>query len=561
MNTKIQENLHFVKQLISQLENPIRSAKIKASEQLLSITLFPSLISNFDDFYKDYALCILNQFSNDTELVRENCIKIISNYIIHIAQHHIDNEKYQQLIQAVLLKSFERLVNEPSEHIKILLIKIIIQSISENNENSIKTLDLFITQIIDIVLFSLKSDSIEMKKFGYQILEKSIYLCSQDNIKIIERATFNVIIANCSHKNYQIRQISLHSLTQFYCLIDSIQDINITNSTLQLLACDKNSNVRKEVISFCTNILIYKKNKMDTYFSLIIPILSLSSHLVPLKSFDLDFINIKYHDTNNREDEALLALKSLNCIGDGFDQNIGNISDFIKGYKYESDNKFYINQGIINFIQNYCKKLLDILLPMIIDWTNSVQTYSIHSLQTFLQICGKYIQRYTPYILQNLLKSIQSNIKFAENSYKINNADSHVSLLFSAFQCYAILCTYSLSKDIIFFLLSTLEKNNITQCNIIILLLIIASTHNSIEQDQYGEILGHFIRIEAYKHNVLNYSLAHFIAKTISTLPDVKQKWKPTLITLSSKQCEYSKEVTDYYFDFFGKSISEVLNS
>ena len=74
-------SIQDVERLIKQLENPIRSAKTKAATQLASTNIFPSLISNSSQFIHDVVTPVLNHVSDNTEAVRENCIKAIEKYV------------------------------------------------------------------------------------------------------------------------------------------------------------------------------------------------------------------------------------------------------------------------------------------------------------------------------------------------------------------------------------------------------------------------------------------------------------------------------------------------
>ena len=152
--------LHEVQRLIKQLDNPIRSAKNRSVKQLVSVSVYPSLISSVGDFVQEVFLPILNHVSNDSECVRENCVVIINKYVSELGE-----ENLKEIFGCTLCKLTERLRSEetePSEQVRLSILKLILNILNIIPENSEEIkIDDFCEGLISSISLALKSADME----------------------------------------------------------------------------------------------------------------------------------------------------------------------------------------------------------------------------------------------------------------------------------------------------------------------------------------------------------------------------------------------------------------
>lgn len=419
-------SIHEVERLIHQLDNPIRKAKVKAAEQLKSLTIFPDIISDSTLFINKCFVPIIKHLENTTESIREDCLSIIDKSIKNLGRENLQN-----ILVYLIPALFSRLKNqniEPAEQIRhLLMIQLlsIIQMITP--ETTPNTFDSYISDLFDPLDSSFRSDDSEMKKLAFQVLDEAMLRSSLNSLSEFAIKLTPSLIINCRHRNSDIRKSSLHSLALLFIHSGAYGNNYEMNSILTTLSTDKNSNVRKEVILFCTRVFSWHIKKDELYPSLLIPLFYFSSSIVKRRPIRAQST---IEQVDDYSEEAIFSFYSINEIGlieMGKNQNLNeSISIF------DFDQEYVANEGIVHIVRTSAQKILDILLPWICHWPDELHQYSLLALNTFLQLSGEYTQRYVPHIVQQLLQSVA----------RYENDRSY------ALQSHAILSSFVSSKDI-----------------------------------------------------------------------------------------------------------------
>lgn len=477
-------SIHDVKSLIKQLENPIRSAKSKAAQQLSSLNIFPSVISNKDQFLHEVVAPIIFYLSDNTESVRENCLKAVDKCVDDLFKQIITEtpSNFSELFLIIIPPLCSRLKNESienSEQIRLYLLILLLKLVKVVTNKTIpNNLDTFFEEFIDPLSVSFKSNEPEMKKTGCELLDEILLRCSQEKLTLLSENLAYLVFSNCFHHHYEIRKKSLHSLALLYVSSGTFLDENTDKliNSLQKFSEDRNSNVRKEVIFFCSIILTRHSDKNKLYFPLLIPLLYFSSPLVPLHQTETnDFSKIQ---PKKATEESKLSFSALNEIGLSYTNSESKALE-----QRIFDDNHIANNGIIQIIHDFSEKFVNSLRLMIVDWTEGRRKYGYPSLITYLQICGSYVQRYSPHIMQSLQKSMHDNQENIEG----------------ALQCQAILSSFISGKEIVDFLCPQITNEGPKEVILLLTTSIINSTNN-INDDILTSILNQCLNMKIYEN-------------------------------------------------------------
>lgn len=480
-------SIQDVERLIKQLENPIRSAKTKAATQLASANIFPSLISNSSQFIHDVVTPVLNHVSDNTEAVRENCIKAIEKYVDELYKEAIKEvpSDLSEIFFLILPTLFSRLKTEKvenSEHLRLYLLKLLLKFVKMITDSTMpNNLDSFIDDMIDPLTLSFKSKEAEMKKIGCDFLNEILLRCSKINLSILSENLSHSVFSNCFHHHYEVRKKSLHTLGLLYVSSGTFTNENTEslNNSLQKLSEDRNSNVRKEVIFFCSIILTQHEEKNNYYFPLLIPILYFLYPIIPV--YQTEIGTVSPVQQKKITDESILSLKSLNDIGSLYSGEWDDADNIT----FDESNGYVANGGVVHLICDFSERLLQVLLSLIIDWTESRRNYGFSALTSFLQLCGSYAERYSPHIMQTLIKSLHDN-----------QDDFNKSL-----QCQSIISSSLQFKDIVSFLVPRITSDGPKEIIHLLTVSIINSNFNEedeTDEEQLNQILNRCLAVRIY---------------------------------------------------------------
>ncbi|OHT17214.1 hypothetical protein TRFO_12532 [Tritrichomonas foetus] len=529
--------------LIKQLDNPIRSAKNKGSDQLLQIQINPS--SYKESFFQNIYCPILKHFSNETEHVRENCIQIIKNLIVKV-----DTKYLHQIVSNTLPVIFSRLKNdciEPAEQIRIELMNLLLQIIQMIDKNTNPShLNDYANEIIDPFVLSFTSSDPQITKKGCFVLNEFVIRCSSEYLNSLCDSISPLLLKNCSHKHYEIRKLSLNSLTMLYIHSNMIDDVEKVYSLIQKLVDDKNTNVRKEVISFCFSLLTKHSQKESLYFPFLIPLMVLARPMIQDRPISPNLCINPGSSGNNPEnsnnsnysqlklEEAQLAFNSINTIASN------NMNDSTSQ-----------EENLLNsIVRNLSNKFLNTLLPMTTEWTETLRKYGFSALITFLSFCGKYLERYGPLIMQRIIISLRD---FKEESIH-------------ALQCQAILSNSIPAQDILNFLLPCLSDKESNNTNDILLLLQVSIINGNFDENQILQILNELskiLKIGGFNQQLINFIFA--ITQKPIQISDSGKVFILKFILELNEKCEILNSLTFLFnqpkSQVFAQYFLDLLNS
>lgn len=536
--------IHEVERLIKQLDNPIRSAKSKAAIQLASYNIFPSIILDPDQFLHEVVTPVLSHVSDNAESVRENCIKAIEKYVTDLYNEIIKGtpSNLSEIFLTVLPPLLSRLEDEKienAEHLRFYLLKILLKFVKMITSLTIpNNLDQFVDDMINPLLVSFKSKEADMKKLGCDFLDAILLRCSKEKLIIISENISQHIFSNCFHHHYEVRKKSIHSLALLYVSSGTFSTDNAESiiNSLHKLSEDRNSNVRKEVIFFCTIILTQHEEKNKYYFPLLIPLLYFLSPIIPQKETKIE--GSASMQQKKMTDESKISLNSLNEIGSIYSSENDDINDRI----LDESNNFIANNGIVHLICDYSNSLLNVLLPMINEWTENLRNYGFSCLISFIQLAGSYLSRYSPHIIQSLVKSLHDNKEDFEK----------------ALQCQSILSSFLSLKEIVDFLLPQISSDKSREVIQLLTVSIINNECNEVENNEQLElILNQCLTIKIYQELDLIELLVQLVLAMIKKSSFVNQNSLQLSIFIL-KLCEKT-DALKCFLSAFEKPISFVF--
>lgn len=522
-----------VELLIKALDSRVRSEKTRASEALIKKQVYPVLISDINVFFEKILKPIVKNISNDTERVREHCILCTGEYM-----KQIGNKNLNVALNLVMSTLFERLKPgvEPAEHIKLIALKLILDLISMvSTESNQQNCDDFVLPMIHVLKSSFGSNDADMKKISCQVLNELIEKSTKKAIQPLGGLLMRSILPNCVHRHNEIRKISLKTLCNLLIITGYYDDIINIDAVLQRLVNDRNSGVRKEVINFCREILVRHPMKHVVHYPLIIHLLYFVAPLVPKRKVYNEIL-IK---NDPQTDEALMSFDALVQIGKEYENN----NDFNLQYFNETFDETgrKIPKGLIKIIQDIFPKLMNHLIPMISDWTETKRIIGYESMRTLLHLSFGYEIEYIPQIIHEVLISLHD---FKEESEMI-------------LQIISIMASNIESKEIISILVPKLKANDSKKEILLILTTIIINGKIS-----DNELLTIFDAILSVESDLIEESIDYLTQILLSMINKSKSfvntKTIP-LLKLTINICEKSNAI-NIFTKFYPIPISEIVS-
>ena len=521
-----QVTLHEIERLINQLKANTRSEKIRASEQLTKIQVFPNLISDANSFLSQIVAPILGHFSNDTEAVRENCVKCAQNYSKDLGVTYLN-----EILNIMLPPIFERLKDEevePAEQIRTSLMKLLLDLIKMVKENTNpNNWNNYADSMTNPLTLAFKSRDADMKKIGCQVLDAIVPLCTQENLTNLCLSLTKWIIPNCTHSHYDVRRKSLASLASISIKAGVLDDVDKLIKVLQNLVDDRNSNVRKATIEFCRDILTKHAEKESLYFPLLMPLFALASPMVPVYPLEVDQEPKQPQIT----EQPRLALAAINEIGD----LAGEVQESERAF----NDTYKANAGIVHIVHERRSKFMKTLLPMMTDWTEKTRKYGYSVAKTYLYICGDYIQDYIKFLLPVLGNSLRDIRDDNDN----------------ALQCASIASKFVSGKDICDYLMPRITNDGPKE---ILLLITATSINGSFGPEDLKDILEQCMRVRVFEALDCIEPLVNFVLAIIRRSTDFANEHAVELLVFILKLCEKT-DALKCFTDAFGRPIANVF--
>lgn len=519
--------LHEVERLIKQLDGQTRSDKIRASDQLSKVPVFPTLISQPAQFLSEIVAPVLRHFSNDTEMVRENCVKAAHNYAKELGK-----ENLKDILFYMLPPIFERLKDEeiePAEQIRMMIMKLLLDLIKMvGSDTNPENWNNYADSLTNPLILAFKSRDAELKKVGCDILDSAIQRCSPENLTNLSISLSKYLISNCSHSHYEVRRKSLNSLASLAIKSGVLENVDKLEKILQNLVEDRNSNVRKATIKFCEEILTKHAERGNLFYPLLMPLMSFASPIVPLFPLEIGATPSKPQIGELAE----LAFKSLNQIGVSY-----------QGEFEEQERKFddthTLNANIVHIVTSRITKYMKALLPMMTDWTEKSRKYGFSVSRTYLFTCGQALQKYVTFLLPVLGNSLR------------DIRDDHENAL----QCASILSSFVPGKDICDYLMPRITNDGPKE---IILLITAASINGSFEAEQLDQILKQCMNVKVYESLECIEPLVNFVLAIVHRSTEFANQNAVTLLVFILKLCEKT-DALKCFSNAFGRPISDVF--
>ncbi|KAK8884665.1 hypothetical protein M9Y10_043783 [Tritrichomonas musculus] len=519
--------LHEVERLIKQLDGKTRSEKTRASQKLTNIPVFPNLISQPDQFLSEVVAPVLRHFSNDTEMVRQNCVITAQNYAKELGK---DNLK--DILYIMLPPIFERLKEEkiePAEQIRMMLmqllldlIKMVSEDTNPNNWNN------YADNLINPLTLAFNSRDPEIKKVGCDVLDAAIPRCSQENLSNLSLTLTKALLPNCTHSQFEVRKKSLNSIASLAIASGVLDGVDNLIKVLQNLVDDRNSGVRKAAINLCKDILIKHAERENLFFPLMMPLMAFSSPIVHV--FPLE-VNSKCNQPNITA-EATLAFNSLNEIG------LSIQGEFEETERVFND-KYTLNAGAVHIVTSRITKFMKTLLPMLTDWTDKSRKYGYSVTRTFLYIVGNKIESNIIFMLPVLGNSLRDIRDDNEN----------------ALQCASIMASFVPGKVISDYLAPRITNEGPKE---IILLITASAVNGSFESEQLDQILKQCMHVRVYESLECVEPLVNFVLAIIHRSTDFANQNSVALLIFILKLCEKTDAIK-CFTDAFGRPIDTVF--
>lgn len=414
--TNTATQLHEVERLIKQLDNTVRSQKISAAEKLSKITVYPTLISESGVFLNTIMTPILHHFRNDTERVRENVVICATNYVNQLGKTNlIDTLTY------VLPPLFARLKEnvEPAEHIRILLMKLLLLLLSLVGPDSYpSTWDNFVEPMEETLRTSFKAQDAEMKKISCDVLDALIKKTSDPAFTPLGAPLVKAILPNCGHRHSETRKRVIHSLSKLLVHSGYYEDIEKVYEVIQRLTDDRTAAVRKEVIAFCRRMLVKHPMRHVMYHPLMLPLFYYMSPLIPRRPIYSD-VEVKQDKVT---DEATLSYDAAVAIGkqheEDKEKDMQIELQYFDGEEFDSKGRV-IPRGLTHIVQDLFPKWMNQLLPMLSDWTAPKRKYAYATMRSILHCAFGYSTRYIPQITRAITISLRDFKEEADDSLQV----------------------------------------------------------------------------------------------------------------------------------------------
>ena len=528
--------LHEAERLISQLENRVRSAKVRAATALQNIDIYPDLISETGQFLQQVMTPVLMKLSDDTEKVRELSVALISKYV-----HVLPKGNLIDTLTYVLPPLYARLKEdvEPAEHVKYALMELLLTLINFCGPDSYPSCwDQFVPPMEPIMKAAFKSSDAEMKKIACKVLDAAIEKTQPGVFHPFGQPLAKAILPNCGHRHNEVRRQSLLTLARILVKSQNNDDIDKVHEVVQKLVFDKNSSVRKAVIEFLRIMLVEHPMRHVMYHPLMLSLFYFIGPIVPLRPI---YCGIPVKEAKINSEEAELAWNVAVEIGRQHEED--KFDDFRKELQYFEEERFdetrSIPRGLTHIVQDLFPKWIDRLLPMLSDWTENTRKYSYLSMRAILHCAMAYSTRHVPQILRGIGISLRDFPKEADDSLQVA----------------AVLASNVPACDIITVLLPQLTNDGPPN----MLLLLSATTLNDNPNDgELGTILDGLQEAGTYETLVAIDSLVQLILSMIKRSKEFADVNSVNLLNMIIRLCEHS-DAMKLFQDAFGRPISQVI--
>lgn len=408
--------LHEVERLIKQLDNTVRSRKKAAAEKLTKITVYPTLVSESGVFLNTIMTPILYHFGNDTENVRENVVICATNYVNQLNKTNlIDTLTY------VLPPLFARLREnvEPAEHIRLLLMKLLLTLLDQVGPDSYpSTWDEFIPPMEETLKVSFKAQDPEMKLISCKVLCAMIKKSSDPALAPLGAPLSKALLPNCVHHQKEIRKNVLYALSKLLVHTGYSEEIEKVYEVIQRLTDDRSLPVRKEVIAFCRRMLVKHPMRHVMYHPLMLPLFFYLAPLIPRRPIYSD-VEIEQDKVT---DEATLAFDAAVAIGkqheEDKEKDMQIELQYFDGEEFDKNGRT-IPRGLTHIVQDLFPKWMNQLLPMLSDWTAPKRKYAYATMRSVLHTAFGYSTRYIPQITHAVAISLRDFKEEAKDSLQV----------------------------------------------------------------------------------------------------------------------------------------------
>ena len=524
--------LHEVERLIKQLENPVRSAKARAARNLEGVPVFPSLIESADQFLHEVVTPILIHFSSDTEQVRQSCVNIIDSYVDQLGPANL-----HETLNYVLPPLFDRLKSEeiePAEEIRLSLMNLLLKLVKSVGKDTVPD-HIDAKRCIDManpLCVAFKTKNADMKKVGCTVLNALMDRCTEESLAEIAPQLITALIPNCVHRHNEVRKVTVQTLARLYSLSSVTDDIEKVADLCQRLTDDSNVAVRKSVIGFCEMLLTEHKQRDKMYFPMIIPLLACVMPLVPVRKIDVEVEPVQ----EKMNDEPSIAFEALTHIGKVYEKD-HELAETESSNMF--DDKRVICVGLGEIIKENYGKLMDKLLPMIVDWTDQCKKYGFAALRSTVQLGKDLAARHIPQIFLKMSQSLHDQRNDEQN----------------ALQVAAIVSSFVDGKEIVDFLLPKVKTDGPKD---IVMLLSVVMTNSPVTDEVLLQILNHFMTVKVYKALDCIEPLVQLLLAILTRSIDFANANATAVLIFILKLCEKT-DALKCFVNSFGRPISDVF--
>ena len=524
--------LHEVERLIKQLENPVRSAKTRAARNLEGVPVFPSLISSADQFLHEVVTPILVHFSSDTEQVRQSCVNIIDSYVDQLGPSNL-----HETLNYILPPLFDRLKSEeiePAEEIRLSLMNLLLKLVKSVTKETIPD-HIDAKRCIDMatpLCIAFKTQNADMKKVACSVLNAVMDRCTEEALAEVAPQLITALIPNCVHRHNEVRKVTIQTLARLYSTSSVTDDIEKVSDLLQRLTDDNNAAVRKSVIAFCEMLLTVHKERVKMYFPMIIPLLAFAMPLVPVRKVDIEVEPVQ----EKMNDEPKMAFDAMTHIGKVYESDT-SMTDVESSNMF--DNERVICAGLEQIIKENYGKLLDKLLPMVVDWTDQCKKYGFAALRTAVHLGKSLATTHIPQIFLKMSQSLHDQRNDEQN----------------ALQVAAIVSSFVDGKEIVDFLLPKVKTDGPKD---IVQLLSVVMTNSQVNDDVLLQILNHFMTVKVYKDFDCIEPLVQLLLAILTRSIDFANANATSVLIFILKLCEKT-DALKCFVNSFGRPIADVF--
>lgn len=527
-------SLSEVERLISALGSRVRSEKTRAAAALARAQVYPRLIPDIDEFFAKVLRPVAAGVASDTERVREHCMQCVAAFL-----RQIGDERLSDTIALVLPPLIERLRPgaEPAEHLQRVAIDAIRALVALVTPASTpQSCDGFVVQMVQALKSGLESGDAEMKKASCSLLNELMSKTTRKAALPLGGLLMRSVLVNCTHRHNEVRKVALGTLCNLVIVTGYYDDIESIDAALQKLVNDRNSGVRKEVINFCREMLVKHPMKHVVYFPLVVPLLYFVAPLVPKRKV-LNEISV---ENDVQTDEALMSYNAIVEIGNVYEKN-NDVMDleFCNEMFDESGRK--VPKGFIRITQKIFSNLMNYLIPMISDWTETKRIIGYESLRALLHISYGYEVKFVPQIIHEILISLHD---FKEETEMI-------------LQIVSIMAANVPSKEIIDILVPKIINNCKKE---IILVLATTIINGKLDIDELNKVLNAIISVESYLIEENIDFLTQLILSMISKDEDFVQANIIQLLRITLSICEKTDSL-NIFKKYYQKPISEIIDN